>query len=70
MQLPLVDVIIPHLNDHDRLALCLEALRRQDYPADRFTVTVVDNGSDRPIDGVLARFPGVRGLSEQRRGCG
>lgn len=70
MLLPLVDVIIPHLNDHDRLALCLEALRRQTYPADRFTVTVVDNGSDRPIDSVLARFAGVRGSVERKRGCG
>lgn len=70
MQLPLVDVIIPHLNDHHRLALCLEALRRQTYPADRFTVTVVDNGSDQPIDAVLARFPGVRGSLERKRGCG
>lgn len=70
MSLPLVDVIIPHLNDHRRLALCLEALRRQTYPADRFTVTVVDNGSDQPIDAVLARFPGMRGSIEQRRGCG
>lgn len=70
MPLPMVDVIIPHLNDHDRLALCLEALRRQSYPADHVKVTVVDNGSDQPIDGVLARFPGVRGLVEHTRGCG
>jgi GT2 family glycosyltransferase len=70
MQLPLVDVIIPHLNDHDRLALCLERVARQSYPADRITVTVVDNGSDHPIDAVLARFANVRGLSESTRGCG
>jgi GT2 family glycosyltransferase len=70
MLLPMVDVIIPHLNDHDRLALCLESLGRQTYPADRFTVTVVDNGSAQPIDRVLARFPGVRGLVEMQRGCG
>lgn len=70
MMLPLVDVIIPHLNDHDRLVLCLEALRHQSYPADRFSVTVVDNGSTRPLDDVLARFPGVHGTAEQQRGCG
>lgn len=67
---PFVDVIIPHLNDHDRLSQCLELLKRQTYPADRYQITVVDNGSDRPIDGVLARFPGVRGLVEGERGCG
>lgn len=70
MQLPLVDVIIPHLNDHDRLALCLEALQRQTYPADRFRVTVVDNGSRRPITEVVAGFPGVQALEEPRSGCG
>ena len=70
MQLPLVDVIIPHLNDHERLAQCLELVTRQSYPADCVTVTVVDNGSDKPIDDVVARFPRVTGLVEQRRGCG
>lgn len=70
MQLPLVDVIIPHLNDHERLAQCLELVTRQTYPADCVTITVVDNGSDKPLDEVLARFPHVRGLVEGRRGCG
>lgn len=70
MPLPFVDVVIPHLNDHERLALCLADLGRQTYPADRFTVTVVDNGSDRPIEPVVARFPGVRALFEAERGCG
>ncbi|MCR6631814.1 MAG: glycosyltransferase [Magnetospirillum sp.] len=70
MRLPLVDIIIPHLNDHDRLALCLDSVKRQNYPADCITVTVVDNGSDQPLDAVLARFPGVRGMLETRRGCG
>ena len=70
MQLPQVDVIIPHLNDHDRLAQCLAALRRQTYPADRFGVTVVDNGSDTPITPLLGAFPGAQGLVEPRRGCG
>lgn len=70
MQLPFVDIIIPHLNDHERLAHCLELLMAQSYPADSLQVTVVDNGSDKPIDEVLARFPRVRGLSEAERGCG
>lgn len=70
MPLPFVDVIIPHLNDHDRLGQCLELLKRQTYPADSFQITVVDNGSERPIDAVLARFPGVHGLVATERGCG
>jgi GT2 family glycosyltransferase len=70
MQLPFVDVIIPHLNDHDRLVRCLELLAAQSYPADSFQVTVVDNGSDKPLTDVLGRLPRVRVLSEAERGCG
>jgi cellulose synthase/poly-beta-1,6-N-acetylglucosamine synthase-like glycosyltransferase len=70
MQLPSVDVIIPHLNDHARLRICLEHLQRQSYPADRLRVTVVDNGSDRPIDEVVAQFAGVRAAFAAERGCG
>ncbi|TAN55382.1 MAG: glycosyltransferase [Magnetospirillum sp.] len=70
MQLPTVDIIVPHLNDHDRLAICLEHLERQTYPADCCRVMVVDNGSDRPIDKVVARFPRVSAAFEAERGCG
>lgn len=70
MQMPFVDVIIPHLDDHHRLALCLEDLVRQSYPADRFAVTVVDNGSERPIEPIVARHPRMRALFEAERGCG
>jgi GT2 family glycosyltransferase len=70
MQMPFVDVIIPHLDDHHRLALCLQDLTRQTYPADRFAITVVANGSERPIDGIVGRFPGMRAAFEAERGCG
>lgn len=70
MQMPFVDVVIPHLDDHERLAVCLADLEAQTYPADRFRVTVVDNGSAHPIEPVVARFPGARALFEPERGCG
>lgn len=36
-------------DDAERLALCLDALKRQSYPCDRFDVVVVDNdGGDGP----------------------
>ncbi|MGE5504553.1 MAG: glycosyltransferase [Actinomycetota bacterium] len=69
MQIPFVDVIVPHLDDHARLAVCLDHLRTQSYPAERFRVTVVDNGSKQPIDGLLARF-GWQAAFEAERGCG
>ena len=42
---PFVSVIVPVYNDAARLRLCLDALAAQTYPADRFEVLVVDNGS-------------------------
>jgi glycosyltransferase involved in cell wall biosynthesis len=57
----MVSVIIPVLNDARRLAVCLASLRQQDYPADRFEVIVVDNGSsDESRD--VARAYGARVL--------
>lgn len=70
MQLPFVDVIIPHLNDRDRLVECLTRLHRQSYPADSYRVTVVDNGSDRPIDDLVAGFPLAGVATETEKGCG
>src|SRR5690606_20439025 len=69
---PYVSVIIPVYNDPARLRLCLEALDRQSYPADRYEVLVVDNGSEPPVRDVLAevlaRRPHVRLLEEARPG--
>lgn len=46
-----VSVIVPTLNRAELLAGCLESLAGQDYPAARFEVLVVDNGS---TDGTAA----------------
>ncbi len=42
---PSIDVIIPALNEGRNLAACLDAVFRQEYPRERFRVTVVDGGS-------------------------
>lgn len=70
METPLVDVVIPHLDDAERLAECLALLGEQSYPAERFRVIVVDNGSQRPLDALIARFPGVVLAEEAEKGCG
>ena len=41
---PFVSVVIPTFNAPGHVTACVEAVRRQDYPADRFEVIVVDNG--------------------------
>jgi glycosyltransferase involved in cell wall biosynthesis len=47
-------VIIPTYNRPQRLATCLESLTRLDYSRDRFEVIVVDDGSQTPIESVVA----------------
>lgn len=49
-------VIIPTYNRSDKLQICLQALAAQNYPADRFEVIVVDDGSDSDLNAVLRRF--------------
>ena len=48
---PFVSVVIPARNEERYLAACLDSLLRQTYPADRFEVLVVENGS---TDGTAA----------------
>lgn len=66
--LPRVSVIIPHLNQPEHLARCLDALAAQTYPADRFEVIVVDNGSRALPEWVRDR--GVRLEREAEPGPG
>lgn len=54
--LPQVSVIIPTLSRPAALDRCLASLAAQDYPAARYEVIVVDDGSERPLDDVVAGF--------------
>jgi glycosyltransferase involved in cell wall biosynthesis len=45
-ELPFVSVIVPTLNRGDMVASLIDSLVEQTYPADRFEVIVVDNGSE------------------------
>jgi glycosyltransferase involved in cell wall biosynthesis len=47
--LPFVSVIVPVFNDPTGIKNCLMALSLQSYPAARFEVIIVDNGSSPPI---------------------
>jgi cellulose synthase/poly-beta-1,6-N-acetylglucosamine synthase-like glycosyltransferase len=42
---PVVSVIVPHYNDLDNLAACLDLLDRQTLPRDRYEIVVADNNS-------------------------
>ncbi|WP_051224009.1 glycosyltransferase [Pseudoclavibacter soli] len=59
-----VSVIIPTLNEEQRIAACLAALARQTVPA--YEIIVVDNGStDRTIE--IAEAAGARVIREPKR---
>ncbi len=63
-----VSVVIPVLNDAQRLAVCLGALRAQTYPKDLFEVIVVDNGSTDDIKSVIDEFKDFTFVLETGRG--
>lgn len=65
---PFISIIIPHYNDPDRLARCLQQLENQTYPADRYEVIVIDNGSEVLPESVVARFPHAQLLIERKSG--
>jgi GT2 family glycosyltransferase len=65
---PAVDVVIAAHNEARFLAACLEALRRQDYPAERTTIFVVDNRSTDATAKIAAEH-GARVLSEEKPGA-
>lgn len=66
---PVVSVIIPHFNMPETLARCLATVAAQqvDGPVE---IIVVDNGSRFTPETVVARFPGVRLISETTPGPG
>lgn len=67
---PFVSVVIPHLNQLDALERCLLSLRRQSYPADRFEIILVDNGSSADLTDLQARHERLRIFREPRPGPG
>lgn len=63
-----ISVIIPHLNQPEALALCLQSLAGGTRRPDE--VIVVDNGSAALPEGALAAFPGAQLFTEKTPGPG
>lgn len=57
MNQPFVSVIIPVLNVSSTIDRVLESLIGQTYPADRFEVIMVDNGSEDDTVAKLRKYP-------------
>lgn len=66
----LISVVIPHLNQPDFLALCLESLHTQQNTSSEFEIFVVDNGSHSLPEDVCDLWPDVTLLSETTPGPG
>ena len=65
-----ISVVIPHLNEPDRLERCLRSIDRQRGGRVAFEVIVVDNGSREPVAGICRAFSGVRHVVEPVPGPG
>ncbi|MEZ6017052.1 MAG: glycosyltransferase family 2 protein [Planctomycetota bacterium] len=69
-ELPRVSIVILNWNGRHHLGPCFETLRALDYPADRFEVILVDNGSDDGSQAeIRAKYGWVR-LVENARNIG
>ena len=65
--LPFVSIIVPALNCAEDVQGFAEAMRQQDYPAERFEIIVVDNGSsDDTFE--RARAAGMIALKREEKG--
>ena len=66
---PLLSVIIPHLNQPEALAACLDSLKSQTIDPAAMEVIVVDNGSSELPRAVVERYLGTL-LQEDKAGPG
>lgn len=49
MTTPFFSIIVPTFDRQEPLAACVQAMRRLDYPRNRFEIIIVDDGSSVPI---------------------
>ncbi|MFN0023138.1 MAG: glycosyltransferase [Parvularculaceae bacterium] len=64
-----VSVIVPHFNQMDLLARCLDSLERQTIDRGRYEVIVADNGTPGGIEDLKALYPDVRFTIALERGA-
>ena len=66
-------IIVPTFQRPEGLRRCLAALSRMDYPADRYEVIVVDDGSDPPVEPLVCEAVGAatcRFIRQENHGPG
>ncbi|MEZ5923206.1 MAG: glycosyltransferase [Hyphomicrobiaceae bacterium] len=65
-----ISVIIPHLDDLDRLKSCVAALEQQSLPRERFEIIVADNGSKMDLGKLQSEVPMARIVRVAEPGAG
>ena len=65
-----VSVVIPHYNDLAHLADCLNSLRRQSLPRDRFEIIIADNNSAGGVAAVRRIASDVTVVAAPEQGAG
>ena len=68
MHTPTVDIVIAAKNEATHIGACIEALKQQDYPAEKLRIYVVDNGSTDTTTHIAEQH-GVVVLREGKRGA-
>lgn len=53
---PFFSIVVPTYARPEQLAICLQFLAQLDYPHECFEVVVVDDGSEMPLESVVAPF--------------
>ena len=53
---PFVSVIIPSRNEHQSISKCLECLKNQNYPTEKFEIIPVNDGSEDGTDKIIDRI--------------
>jgi succinoglycan biosynthesis protein ExoA len=56
MTRPFVTIAMPSLNEQRFIETCLESVRRQDYPPDRYEILIADGGSTDGTRAIVARL--------------
>jgi glycosyltransferase involved in cell wall biosynthesis len=67
---PDVSVIIPHLNQHEWIDICLTSIKEQSFPIDHIEVLLVDNGSTHMPNNEVKPFSFVKLLKQEEPGPG
>ena len=65
MNLPFVSIVVPAYNDENNIENCINSLKRQNYPKDRYEIIVVDNNSKDNTAEVIKRHKVIYLLEDE-----